>query len=95
MRRSAWMKRFKEPQTAFASGWMQIRGNRRRRGYERGFVMSDHADWKDLISTIKATKAKRVLLTHGNTDALEKYLNEVCGIAAERLSTRFEGEAEG
>lgn len=92
--RSTWMKRFKNPQTAFASGWMQIRGNRRRRGYERGFVLSDHADWKDLVSTIEATGAKRVLLTHGNTDALEKYLREAKNIACEPLATQFEGEAE-
>ena len=47
--RSSWMKRFKRPQTAFASGWMAVRGARRRRGYERGFVLSDHADWPSLI----------------------------------------------
>lgn len=92
--RSAWMKRFKNPQTAFASGWMQIRGNRRRRGYERGFVLSDHADWKDLVSTILATGASRVLLTHGNTDALERYLREEKGIQCEPLATKFEGETE-
>ena len=46
--RSSWMRRFKSPQTAFASGWMAVRGARRRRGYERGFVLSDHADWPGL-----------------------------------------------
>lgn len=92
--RSTWMKRFKQPQTGFASGWMQIRGNRRRRGYERGFVLSDHADWRDLIDTIVATKAKRVLLTHGNTDVLERYLREEMHIDAGPLATQFEGEAE-
>lgn len=92
--RSAWMKKFKEPQTAFASGWMQIRGNRRRRGYERGFVISDHADWKDLVSTILSTNAKRVLLTHGNTEALERYLREEKGLVCENLATQFEGEVE-
>lgn len=92
--RSAWMKRFKNPQTAFASGWMQIRGNRRRRGYERGFVMSDHADWQDLISTILSTGAKRILLTHGNTEPLEKYLREEKGLRCEPLVTQFEGEVE-
>lgn len=92
--RSSWMKRFKHPQTAFASGWMQIRGNRRRRGYERGFVLSDHADWKDLVSTILSTGASRVLLTHGNTDALERYLREEKNIRCEPLATQFEGEAE-
>lgn len=92
--RSAWMKRFKAPQTAFASGWMQIRGNRRRRGYERGFVMSDHADWKDLITTIQQTGARKILLTHGNTDILERYLREEMQLDAQPLATEFEGEAE-
>lgn len=92
--RSVWMKRFKEPQTGFASGWMQIRGNRRRRGYERGFVMSDHADWRDLVTTIEETGARKVFLTHGNTDVLERYLREVKGMDCENLATQFEGEAE-
>ena len=92
--RSTWMKRFKNPQTGFASGWMQIRGNRRRRGYERGFVMSDHADWRDLVSTIRATGAKRVLLTHGSTEVLERYLREELRIDCAPLDTQFEGEAE-
>lgn len=92
--RSIWMKRFRAPQTGFASGWMQIRGNRRRRGYERGFVLSDHADWKDLITTIEDTKAKKILLTHGNSDALERYLREERGLDCLPLTTQFEGEAE-
>lgn len=92
--RSAWMKRFKNPQTGFASGWMQIRGNRRRRGYERGFVLSDHADWRDLVTTIRETGAKRVLLTHGNTDTLERYLREELNLNASRLATHYEGEAD-
>ncbi|MBX3020926.1 MAG: ligase-associated DNA damage response exonuclease [Bdellovibrionales bacterium] len=92
--RSAWMKRFKAPQTAFASGWMQIRGNRRRRGYERGFVMSDHADWQDLISTIQDTGARRIFLTHGSTEVLQRYLNEELRLDARPLLTQFEGEAE-
>ena len=92
--RSSWMKRFKNPQTAFASGWMQVRGNRRRRGYERGFVMSDHADWKDLITTIRETGARKVLLTHGNSDALERYLREEMNVDSAPLATQYEGEAE-
>jgi putative mRNA 3-end processing factor len=93
--RSPWMKRFKTPQTGFASGWMQVRGNRRRRGYEQGFVLSDHADWNGLIRTIDETKAKRVLVTHGQTDVLAKYLQETRGIEAHPLGTHYEGEAEG
>jgi putative mRNA 3-end processing factor len=74
---------------------MRVRGDRRRRGYDRGFVLSDHADWPALIETCKATRAKQVLLTHGYSDALTRYLNEQ-GIAASALRTQFgEGEEPG
>lgn len=88
---STWMRRFRRPQTAFASGWMRIRGNRRRRNYDRGFVVSDHADWPDLMRTIRETGARRVIATHGSTDAILRALQEA-GIAAEALRTQF-GEA--
>lgn len=92
--RSSWMKRFKRPQTAFASGWMAVRGVRRRRGYERGFVLSDHADWPSLIKTVKETKAKTVYVTHGQNDVLSRYLTEQLGINAMPLDTLFEGEVD-
>ncbi|MGB3571654.1 MAG: ligase-associated DNA damage response exonuclease [Phormidesmis sp.] len=92
--RSSWMKRFKRPQTAFASGWMAVRGNRRRRGYERGFVLSDHADWPGLIKTIEQTKAKKIYVTHGQNDVLSRYLNETMNVEASPLETLFEGETE-
>lgn len=92
--RSTWMKRFKSPQTAFASGWMAVRGARRRRGYERGFVLSDHADWPSLIRTIQETGAQQVYVTHGQNDVLSRYLRERCGIAAQPLDTLFEGEGD-
>lgn len=92
--RSSWMKRFKRPQTAFASGWMAVRGNRRRRGYERGFVLSDHADWPGLLKTIEQTKAKKVYVTHGQNDVLARYLNEKMDLEAQPLDTLFEGENE-
>jgi len=88
---STWMRRFSNASTGFASGWMRIRGNRRRRGYDRGFVVSDHADWPGLIDTIRATGAQRILPTHGNTDALVPYLREL-GLDAEPLQTHFERE---
>lgn len=87
--RSLWMKRFKDPQTAFASGWMQVRGSRRRKGYEKGFVLSDHADWSQLNETIRQTKAKTVYLTHGKTDVLERYLTEQ-GIQVKLFQTQFD-----
>lgn len=85
---SAWMRRFKRVQTGFASGWMRIRGNRRRRNHDRGFVVSDHADWPDLLRTIRETGARRVIATHGNTDALVRALNEA-GIDTGTFSTQF------
>ncbi|MFC0679304.1 ligase-associated DNA damage response exonuclease [Lysobacter korlensis] len=91
---SSWMRRFKRAQTGFASGWMRVRGNRRRRNYDRGFVVSDHADWPDLMRTIRATGASRVIATHGSTDAIVRALNE-SGIAAEALRTEFGEAVEG
>ena len=88
---SAWMRRFKSVSVAFASGWMQVRGNRRRRGVDRGFVVSDHADWPSLLRTCRETGAKRVLATHGNTEALVRALCE-SGIDAAPLKTEFGGE---
>ena len=84
--RSSWMRRFPAPQTAFASGWMAVRGARRRKGYERGFVLSDHADWQGLIRTVKESGAQRVYVTHGQNDVLARYLNEVEGIQAAPLA---------
>ena len=88
------MRRFKHPQTAFASGWMAVRGARRRRGYERGFVLSDHADWPGLIRTVKQSRAHKVYVTHGQSDVLARYLRETEGIDAEPLDTLFEGESD-
>ncbi|MDQ3057650.1 MAG: ligase-associated DNA damage response exonuclease, partial [Pseudomonadota bacterium] len=88
---SAWMRRFRRVQLGFASGWMRIRGNRRRRNYDRGFVISDHADWPDLFRTVRETGARRVIATHGNTDAIIRALREQ-GIAAEAFRTDYGGE---
>lgn len=88
---SAWMRRFRGAQTGFASGWMRLRGNRRRRNYDRGFVVSDHADWPDLMRTVRETGARRVIATHGSTDAIVRALNE-SGVAAEAFRTSFGDE---
>ncbi|MFL6593780.1 MAG: ligase-associated DNA damage response exonuclease [Luteimonas sp.] len=88
---SPWMRRFKRTQHGFASGWMRIRGNRRRRNYDRGFVVSDHADWPGLVGTVRDTGASRVIATHGNTDAIVRALCEE-GIAAEAFRTGYGGE---
>jgi putative mRNA 3-end processing factor len=89
---STWLRRFGDCSTGFASGWMRVRGRRRWRGFDRGFVLSDHADWPGLLATIRATGARRVLATHGYSDTLARYLREQ-GLEAAPLPTRFEGEA--
>lgn len=73
---SGWARTFTDCRTSFASGWMAIRGQRRRRNLDQGFVLSDHADWDGLIRSIAATEAESVRLTHGNGDALARYLGE-------------------
>lgn len=88
---TAWMKRFGDCDTGFCSGWMLLRGNRRRRGYDRGFVMSDHADWPALIQTIEESRASQVLATHGRSDILVRYLTER-GMQAAELRTEFGDE---
>ena len=72
----AWMRRFPQRSRAFASGWMRIRGNRRRRAVDRGFVLSDHSDWNGLIQTIQASGASKILLTHGYASELGRWLQE-------------------
>ena len=84
---SRWMRRFGTHRTGFVSGWMRVRGDRRRRGHDRGFVLSDHVDWPDLLRTIDDTGCARVLATHGRTDVLVRYLQEVRGIEAGPLDT--------
>lgn len=88
---SPWMRRFGEHRTGFCSGWMRIRGDRRRRGYDRGFVLSDHADWPSLLRTCRESRAQRILLTHGYTDALCRYLQEQ-GTEASALRTEYGAE---
>lgn len=79
--------------SARCSGWMQVRGNRRREGGDKGFVLSDHADWEGLCAAVKATSAQRVFVTHGFQSVFSRYLNET-GIEAHEVQTRFGGEEE-
>ena len=91
---SAWLRRFHPASTAFASGWMRIRGRRRQRAVDRGFILSDHVDWPALMEVIDASGAERVIATHGYTDTVVRYLRER-GCRAEAMPTRFRGEEEG
>ena len=88
---SPWMKRFGDYSDAFASGWMQLRGARRRRGVDRGFVLSDHADWPGLMSAIRATEAPRVIVTHGSIPVLVRWLRQV-GLDASGFDTEYGDE---
>ncbi len=88
-----WIKRFGEASHAFASGWMQLRGARRRAGHDRGFVLSDHADWPGLMQAIKATGAGRVIVTHGSISVMVRHLREQ-GLQAEAFETQYGDELE-
>jgi putative mRNA 3-end processing factor len=89
---SPWLKRFGEHSDAFASGWMQLRGARRRRAVDRGFVLSDHADWPGLQQAIAATGAERVIVTHGYEAVMVRWLQEQ-GLQAGSFETEF-GDAD-
>lgn len=88
----AWMKRLGPAETAFASGWMALRGTRRRRAADRGFVLSDHADWDGLNEAVKATGAENIYVTHGYQNSFTRWLNEECNLNAVAVSTFYEGE---
>ena len=85
---SKWANKFGPHETAFASGWMAMRGIRRRRAGDRGFIISDHADWSGLLSAISETGAENVYVTHGYTEIFTRYLNEK-GWNAQVLKTEF------
>ena len=88
---STWARKFGRVSTGFASGWMQLRGVRRRRAADRGFVISDHADWDGLNTAIAETGAENIYVTHGYTDIFTRWLNEQ-GLNAAVVPTEFEGE---
>ncbi len=88
---SPWVRRFYPYSLGVASGWMKLRGTRRRRGADRGFVLSDHADWDDLNKAITATGAEKVFVTQGYSEIFSHWLNSK-GIEAHEVKTMFEGE---
>lgn len=90
---SAWTRRFGDYSDAFASGWMQLRGTRRRRAVDRGFVLSDHADWPGLQRAITATGATRVIVTHGYEAVMVRWLQEQ-GLQAGAFHTEYDDERE-
>ena len=88
---SPWLRRFDPYSLGIASGWMSLRGARRRRGADRGFILSDHADWHDLNTAIRETGAERVYITHGYSEIFARWLSEK-GINASVVRTQYEGE---
>jgi putative mRNA 3-end processing factor len=90
---SAWMNRFHPYSTGVCSGWMQVRGNTRRRNVDAGFALSDHADWKGLLSVVQASSAKKVFVTHGFQSSFSRYLNEI-GIESAEIKTEFGDDEE-
>jgi len=90
---SPWLRRFGDFSAGMASGWMRIRGTRRRRSMDRGFVLSDHADWPALLSTTRNSGAERVWVTHGYRAPLARWLSEN-GLEADAIETRFQGEQD-
>jgi putative mRNA 3-end processing factor len=87
-----WTNKMKPFRTAMASGWMQLRGWRRRSNIDKGFVLSDHADWDALLLAVKETGAERVIATHGYTDIFSQYLRSA-GYDAAAENTEFAGES--
>ena len=88
---STWLRRFGAISTAFASGWMTLRGARRRRALDRGFALSDHVDWPALLAAIDATGAERVQVTHGFREPVVRWL-QARGLMAEAVASHWEGE---
>ncbi|HTI11943.1 MAG TPA: hypothetical protein VL832_25390, partial [Puia sp.] len=91
---SPWVRRFQPFEVGVCSGWMQVRGNVRRRNADAGYALSDHADWKGLLAAISATGAEKVYVTHGFQATLARYLNEQ-GIPAAEVKTEYGEDEEG
>jgi putative mRNA 3-end processing factor len=90
-RGTPWMRRLGDLSDAFASGLMRVRGVRRQRAFDRGFVLSDHADWPAILTTIEQTGASRVLATHGHAEALARFLRGK-GLGSGSIRTAWDGE---
>lgn len=88
-----WLKKFEPYSTGYCSGWMAVRGAKNRRSVDRGFVLSDHADWNELNWAIAETGAEKVYVTHGYTDTYARWLNEQ-GIEAQEVKTNYGSEEE-
>jgi putative mRNA 3-end processing factor len=88
-----WLNRFNDYKIAMCSGWMQLRGARRRQNLDMGFIMSDHADWESLNTAVLATEAENIYVTHGYKSIYSKWLRENYKLNAMEVETLFEGES--
>lgn len=88
-----WMHKFEPVSVAVASGWMSLRNARRRKNIDKGFILSDHADWEQLKTAVKASGASTVYVTHGYSSSFSRWLNEN-GIFSKEIETKFHGEME-
>lgn len=90
---TTWLKRFGKISTAVASGWMAVRGVRRQRSVDRGFVLSDHVDWPSLLKAVRECRPEQVWVTHGYSAQTARYLNEI-GLSAISIDSRGHRESE-
>jgi putative mRNA 3-end processing factor len=90
---SPWLRRFEPYRLCICSGWMRVRGARRRSNADKGLVMSDHADWDGLNAAVKATGAQNIYVTHGYKSIYARWLRETCHLNAVEVATEFEGES--
>lgn len=90
---SPWLQKMKPTSLGYVSGWMALRGARRRRSVDRGFILSDHADWTGLNAAVRETGAERVFVTHGYTEVYARWLRSQ-GLTAEVVSTEYGAEGE-
>jgi putative mRNA 3-end processing factor len=91
--KSRWLSRFEPYEEAQASGWMAIRGRRRQRALDRGFVLSDHADFPQLMATLRESGAEKVIFTNGYTEAMVRYAR-FQGYDAYLWETAYAGEVD-
>jgi len=90
---TSWMRKFEPYAVGICSGWMQVRGNQRRRNADAGFALSDHCDWKGLLQAVEACGASKVFVTHGFQSVFSRYLNEI-GIEAGEVKTEYGNDDE-
>lgn len=92
---TAWLKKFSPYRIAMCSGWMALRGTRRRYGVDKGFVLSDHCDWKQLNDAVTGTGAENIYVTHGYETPYVKWLKEKYALNAQEVTTFYNNEEGG